>query len=411
MEHPLTKSNDYLLSQSILEKSITGESTARMANSEWNSIFFTGGTGFIGGYLLKELLDNTDAVIYCLIRCSCPIEGKIRLVDGLQQKGIWKEEFHPRLRVIMGDLNLPKLGLSTEKLMFLAQNIDIIFHLGASIKWISNYTREAQANVLNFIELLKLATARKTIPIHYSSSMSIFASAKEYHNKPILENDLFQEPGSLYGGYCQSKWVCEKIIEQARKRNVPINLYRIGEVNGDSLTGLSDTKNFVNLLICFCILNQMAPESYRHAKFNFVPVNYIAQAILHISKSLDENGKNFQFNSAQLFTFEEMVKEMNKCGFHVKFVSDKVWEETLNDNSELSRHIKPIFRKLNINNETQGISFFDIGQNTFLRSHDTSNTDKALTGSNIKCGKMIDDGILCNYFNYILKNTSTSFAA
>lgn len=122
-----------------------------------------------------------------------------------KKKGIWKEEYNSRLKVVIGDLNLPKLGLSNKKLMHLADKIDIIFHLGASINWISNYTREAQANVLNFIELLKLATARKIKPIHYSSSMSIYASAKKYLNKPILENEIFQEPGSLYGGYCQSK--------------------------------------------------------------------------------------------------------------------------------------------------------------------------------------------------------------
>ena len=79
--------------------------------------------------------------------------------------------------------------------------------------------------------------------------MGTYASAKKSFTNPILESEIFHEPGSLYGGYCQSKWVCEKLIEKARMRNVPINLYRIGEVNGDSNTGLSDLKNFINLFM------------------------------------------------------------------------------------------------------------------------------------------------------------------
>lgn len=403
MEHPLYKSNEFLISQSKLEKNISGINTPKPVDKEWHSILFTGGTGFMGGFLLKELLENTNAIIYCLIRCSSEKEGKKRLVDSLQEKNIWNQAYNSRLKVIIGDLNLPKLGLSNKKLMHLADKIDIIFHLGASINWISNYTSEAQANVLNFKELLKLATTKKIKPIHYTSSMSVYASAKKFLNEPILENEIFKYPSSLYGGYCQTKWVCEKIIEQARTRSIPISVYRIGEGKGDSKTGLSDLKNFVNLFMCFCIMIKMAPKAYRNTKFNFVPVDYIAKAILHISKNITGNGKNFQFNSSQIFTLEEMVNEMNNCGFKVKLVSNDVWEKALNDRSKLAKRIKTIFRKLNINKETKEVSLFDIGQNIFLRYHDTTNTDQFINDSNIKCGKMIDDGILSNYFNYLLK--------
>ena len=406
MEHPLCKSNEFLTSQSVLEKNISGMNTPRPVITEWNSILFTGGTGFIGGFLLIEILENTETVIYCLLRCSSKKEGKERLVNRLQEKGVWKEKYNARLKVIVGNLDLPKLGLSGKELIRLADEIDVIFHLGASINWISNYTSQAQANVLNFKELLKLATSKKIIPIHYSSSMSIYASAKKFLNEPIFENEIFHEPGSLYGGYCQSKWVCERIIEQARERNIPINVYRIGETKGNSSTGLSDLNNFVNLFMCFCLMTHVAPLTYRNTRFNYVPVDYIAKAILHISKNMKGTGKTFQFNSTQLFTLKEMVNEMNKCGFEVKLVTDDVWERALSDGSALAKRMKTIFRKLNINQETQEVSLYDIGQYIFLRDHDTSNTDQALDGSNIKCGKMIDDGILSNYFNYFSKNTT-----
>jgi thioester reductase-like protein len=408
MEHPLTKSSEYLNSQSKLDQAISGKRAQGVEYTRWQSVFITGGTGFIGGYLLKEILENTNAQIDCLVRCSSAGEGKERLVGNLQEKGFWKAEYDHRLSVVIGDLSLPKLGLSDKNLADLAEQTDVIFHLGASVKWISKYESEAQANVLGFVELLKLATASRIIPIHYCSSMCTFASGGKSHNEPILEDEIFQDPGSLYGGYCQSKWVCERIVEEARKRNIPINLYRIGEVNGDSRTGLTDAHNFVNLLMGYCIITRMAPEAFRNARFNFLPVDYIAKAMFHISTQLEGNGRNYQFNSPQAFTLEEMVDEMNHCGFDVRLVSSDVWEKAMNDRSEFAKKIRPVFKKLYINEETRDVSFFDIGQNVFSRHHDTSNTDQALDGSYITCGKMIEDGILRKYLNCIMENITTA---
>ena len=404
MEHPLIKTNEFLLSQAMLGRDILRSGASVSSDEVWNSILFTGCTGFIGGFLLSELLENTMAKIYCLVRCDNERQGKERLVACLQEKGVWEEKYDPRIRIIKGDLNLPGLGLSDPARSRLAERIDVIFHLGASVNWASSYTREVQANVHSFIELLKLASTGKLKPIHYSSSIGTYASLHRSSSNPILENEVFHEPGSLFGGYCQSKWVCEKIIEQARMRNVPINIYRIGEVNGNSNTGLSDLKNFINLFMGFCMLTQKAPESFRKAKFNLVPVDYVAKAIFHISKNMVGNGKNFQFNSSQIFTLEELVDEMNRCGFCVNLVSDDEWEDALNEGSWLAKRMKTIFKKLKIGEDPQEVSLFEIGQSVFLRGHDTSNTDQALKGSKVTCGKIIDDGILHNYLNYILKN-------
>ena len=77
--------------------------------------------------------------------------------------------------------------------------------------------------------------------------------------------------------------------------------------------------------------------------------------------------------------------------------------DALNSGSWLAKRIKMIFKVLKVN-ENHKVSLFDIGQSVFLRGHDTSNTDQVLNGSEITCGNILDDGILHNYLNYILKN-------
>ncbi len=352
-------------------------------------------------------MENTEAQVYCMVRCSSEAEGMERISGKLQEKGIWKDIYLPRISVVIGDLSLPELGISQETQDYLSEAIDVIFHLGASVKWISSYESEAQANVLSFIEILKLAARGKTKAIHYTSSMSTYVSGKKTSiTETIFEDTVYEEPGTLLGGYCQTKWVCERIIEEARKRNVPINMYRIGEVIGDSQTGMLDHNNFVNLFMCFCILSKMAPARYFNARFDFMAVDYQVKAMLHIAGNIEGNGQNFQFTSPQIFTLGEMVDEMNRCGFEVRLVSDEEWEQAVNDKSEYAKKVKTIFRKLSIDQYAKEFTLFDIGQSVFLRIHDTSNTDRVMSGSKIHCKRMIADGVLKKYFAYIMEHVA-----
>jgi hypothetical protein len=57
-------------------------------------ILLTGVTGFLGSFLLDELLKSTHAVIYCLVRANSDEEGIARIKGTLEKRRLIWEEHH-----------------------------------------------------------------------------------------------------------------------------------------------------------------------------------------------------------------------------------------------------------------------------------------------------------------------------
>ena len=79
-------------------------------------ILLTGCTGWLGSFVLAELLQQTSATIYCLVRASSPLEGKQRIESGLSQVGLAQLPLH-RIVVFTGSLENMALGQRVASLM------------------------------------------------------------------------------------------------------------------------------------------------------------------------------------------------------------------------------------------------------------------------------------------------------
>ncbi len=83
-----------------------------------NRVLLTGGTGFIGPFLVKSLLDQTSAKIYVLVRASDEHQGRQRLRAAMESMGPptagLMQMFEARVVPVCGDLGQPKLGLTQQ---------------------------------------------------------------------------------------------------------------------------------------------------------------------------------------------------------------------------------------------------------------------------------------------------------
>src|SRR5262249_1060269 len=77
------------------------------------AVLLTGATGFLGAYLLRTLLRETTARVYCLVRPGRQDAGE-RVRRNLQALGIWAPAFAPRVHAVAGDLLRPGLGLAAD---------------------------------------------------------------------------------------------------------------------------------------------------------------------------------------------------------------------------------------------------------------------------------------------------------
>ncbi|MGO1072599.1 non-ribosomal peptide synthetase [Lysobacter sp. CA199] len=133
-------------------------------------LLLTGATGFLGPFLLSDLLRDTEATVHCLIRCASAEQGLHRLQDALRALGLDQPLDPQRIVVEPGDLAQPRLGLSEQRFAELAHTLDAIYHNGAWVNSLHNYHTLKAANVLATQEVLRLASRGAPKHIHYVST-------------------------------------------------------------------------------------------------------------------------------------------------------------------------------------------------------------------------------------------------
>jgi amino acid adenylation domain-containing protein len=161
-----------LSADAILDADIYPESAWNKESFELKQIFLTGSTGFLGAFLLDALLKQTQANLFCLVRCDNTEDGTRKIKDTLKSFGVWHQSYESRIVPVPGDLSRPLFGLSSDQFHSLASSIDAIYHNGAAVNFIQPYSMLKPANVDGTREALRLACRIKSKPFHYWRSAS-----------------------------------------------------------------------------------------------------------------------------------------------------------------------------------------------------------------------------------------------
>ena len=218
----------------------------------------TGATGNLGNYLLKEILRQTNMEIYCLIRAKSMEAAQDRL-EGVLNKINMSLYEEARVHIVLGDLGEPNLGMDMDVYEKLAEKVDCIYHNGAKVHFLSDYYELKNINVNGTKEIIRFAGYKKIKAIFYISTISIFSKFRTNDNI-IMENDDISDPGILPIGYTQSKWVAEGLIWKAKECGIPVMVYRLGHVVGDSETGVCNDGDFIFRIIKSCLILGVYPD-------------------------------------------------------------------------------------------------------------------------------------------------------
>ncbi|WP_231295569.1 non-ribosomal peptide synthetase [Gloeocapsa sp. PCC 7428] len=355
-------------------------------------IFLTGATGFVGSFLLYELLQQTRADIYCLVRAANTEEGKNRIKSSLESYLLWDNSFSPRIIAIVGNLSEPLLGLSQQKFQEMAELVDVIYHNGALVHHAFPYATLKAANVLGTQEVLRLASQGKVKPVHFMSTDGVF-SAKGYSGvKVVREQDSLDDYQVPSSGYTQSKWVAEKLVTIARDRGLPVCIYRIGRVSGHSQTGVFNRNDFLYRLIVGCIKLEKVPDA--NMIEDIAPVDYISKAIVYLSKQEQSLSKAFHFVNSQPLHSNTLIKLLRGVGYSLQQVSEQQWQAALINIAE--HHPEhPLFPLVPLLNAPKT-------HNSILLKFDCQNTTKGLANTAITCPP-VDENLLNTYLSYLIK--------
>jgi myxalamid-type nonribosomal peptide synthetase MxaA len=355
-------------------------------------VFLTGATGFLGAFLLAELLATTDASVYCLVRADSPGEGKDRIMAVLATYLISNPVHADRIIPVLGSLDRARLGLSRAEWYHLSQMVDVIYHCGAEVNFLKKYQALKPANVSGTEEILRLACDRSVKPVHFVSTTYVFdrfsyPSGTEFTEEtpPVhnLEHTL---------GYTQSKWVSEQMIFEAGRRGVPIYVYRAGRVAGHSLTGACQTYDFLWRALKVGLEMEAAPVM--DMMIDITPVDYVVGAIVHLSRQPALQGKAFHLVTKDPVQESDLVDWVEKFGYRAERLSFGQWcsrvEERAAELSDVTAGALAPFLSGTLPLDKMPKSYFD-----------ARNVSAGLEGTDITCAP-IDDRLLRLYFTYFI---------
>ena len=320
-------SNDELRADAVLDPALRPASPPAARGGEPATVLLTGGSGFLGAYLLAELLRQTHATVICLVRAADPAKGLAKLSRELSAYGLWDAALAARIQPLIGDLAEPSLGLSEPAFAELAGAVDAIYHNGAGVNFLAPYAALAAANVRGTREILRLACTGAAKPLHYVSTVAVLDSAAHAGAGPIAEDDPLGDCRGLRGGYAQSKWVAEKLVAAARARGLPVAVYRPGTISGDSRSGAGNPKDFAISLVKSFV--QLGAVMDMQDEVNLAPVDFVGRAIVWLSRRPESIGETFHMINPRPLAGPDFVDWLLRFGYPLERLAPERWRAAL----------------------------------------------------------------------------------
>ncbi|MFC4515446.1 type I polyketide synthase [Streptomyces ehimensis] len=338
-------------------------------------ILLTGATGFLGAFLLRDLMRSTTGRIHCLVRGTDEATALARLRANMEYYRVWDEVDPARLAIVLGDLAEPGLGLAPETFDALAREVDVVYHNGARVHWLHPYTSLKASNVLGTEEVLRLAARHRTVPVHYVSTVGVFDGVRE-EGVPLKVTDPTGPAEALPSGYLQSKWVAEQLIGVARDRGLPVSVYRVDVISGDQENGACQTADFVWLSLKGLLQAGSVPTT-SGGRFHLLPVDYVSAAILGISRQEKSASGTFHLFNQSSLSLGTCVAYLRDLGYPLGERGWDEWSESVR--TDRDNALYPLLHAFEMMTSDTDAFYPPIG---------TEETEAALEGSGIVCPEL-----------------------
>jgi amino acid adenylation domain-containing protein/thioester reductase-like protein len=324
-----------LRADSTLPNEIKPSGASICSLSDAKTILLTGATGFLGGFLLSDLLETTSARITCLVRFNHPVEddvasGMARVRKNLLEMGLWTDSMADRIDILPGNVSQRRFGLTPDHYEELIKGgIQLIVHAAATVNLVYPYGALREANVLGTLEVIRLASEADATLQYVSTNGVLSPSTTGSGWTEDTSIKLEDVPNQLEGGYCQTKWVSEKLVNDAGSLGLPVRIYRVGTICGHSTSGSTNPYDLITALIVESLQLGFCPaiEGWR---IEMAPVDYVSKGILAISNDVQTAQRIFHLGDSDPIEAVTLFESLNNLGYPTKPLPWEEWVELWN---------------------------------------------------------------------------------
>ncbi|KAL4816794.1 hypothetical protein BDW67DRAFT_42943 [Aspergillus spinulosporus] len=306
-----------LRSDATLDEEI--RSNAKICSlTDAKTVLLTGVTGFLGAFLLKDLIDSTSAHIICLVRFNEPEDddqpgGVARIRRNLLDLGLWNDSIMERVEILPGNLSRSRFGLARDAFQELAQRVDVIVHAAASVNLVYPYAALRAANVGGTREILRLAS-QGGATVQYVSTNGVLPPSGEKGWPEDTMLDMKDVPTKLLDGYGQTKWVAEQLVLEAGRRGLPVKVHRIGTVSGHSQSGAANAWDLLTALIVESIKLGKYPD-VEGWRAEMTPVDFVSKAIIHLANQTAVEQTVFHIGDPDPVNTRSVFEDLKTLGY------------------------------------------------------------------------------------------------
>ncbi|KAF2478870.1 hypothetical protein BDY17DRAFT_305963 [Neohortaea acidophila] len=311
----------------------TGSKIISLKSAE--TVLLTGATGFLGAFLLNDLLESTSARIVCLVRFRETGEDQIpagiaKLRRNLIDYGVWKDSIMERIEILPGNLSSKRFGLSPDKFNDLAKRVQVIVHAAANVNLVYPYAALRNDNVGGTREILRMACLGGAT-VQYVSTNGVLPPSPSGNGWP--EDSMIwvdAVPEKLIDGYGQSKWVAEQLVYEAGRRGLPVRILRCGTISGHSATGASNAWDLLTALFVESMRLGCAPD-VEGWRAEMTPVDFVSKAIVHLGNQTHAKQLVFHLGDPDPVDTSVVFDDLETLGYPTKRIPFDDWVALWNE--------------------------------------------------------------------------------
>lgn len=288
------------------------------------NVFLTGVTGYLGIHLFKEMLENTNAHYYLLIRAVDDVAATERL------KNTWKlyfpnvsfDEYVSRFNVICGDISAKCLGVEGSTYSMLCNEITMVINCAANVNHYVVYEQSKAANISGVANLLTFVNTGKKKVLHHMSTVSVAGGNETGEQAIFTEGDL-DVGQTAFNTYIETKLEAERLISEARLAGVDARVYRLGDIQCQSDTGIFqkniEQNAFAIALRSFVNMGKYPKEGLM--PFDFTCVDVLARACCRLVFCKTLKNRNFHVINSHRLDIETIMEVYCNAGYDISSCS------------------------------------------------------------------------------------------
>ncbi|XP_043475978.1 fatty acyl-CoA reductase wat-like [Leptopilina heterotoma] len=302
------------------------------------SIFITGGTGFVGKILIEKLLRSCPRIktVYILVREKKGKQFRDRLKE-ITNSQIFEPlratdpNFEKKIVAMSGDIEKPNFNLSETDLELLKKEVSIVFHVAATTRFNEPLKTALKINVDSVKTMINICEECKNLKafVYVSTAFSncIYKHIEEkVYPAPLSHEKLTKLVGAMDelnmsrkeelkftklvlgkfpNTYCFTKSIAEEVVSKSAKE-LPVSIYRfsiaIAALNEPLEGWLDENQGVTQALIGICLGLIRVIYAKGSVNMEVVPIDLVCNCLIASAWDTSSSKKNEQ-KSVQVYNY------------------------------------------------------------------------------------------------------------